>query len=35
VTGTPTFFINGTPVIGAHPIETFRDVIERALRADR
>ncbi len=31
VTGTPTFFVNGTPLIGAHPIETFREVIDEAL----
>ena len=33
VTGTPTFFVNGTPLIGAHPVETFREVIEGALKS--
>ena len=31
VTGTPTFFINGLPLIGAHPYQTFRLRIEQAL----
>jgi protein-disulfide isomerase len=31
VTGTPTFFVNGRPLIGAHPVETFREVVEEAL----
>lgn len=35
VTGTPTFFVNGRPLIGAHPVETFREVIQEALRDDR
>jgi protein-disulfide isomerase len=29
--GTPTFFINGEPVIGAQPYEKFIEVIERKL----
>jgi protein-disulfide isomerase len=35
VTGTPTFFINGRPLVGAHPVETFREVVEEALREPR
>lgn len=35
VSGTPTFFINGQPLVGAHPIETFREVIEDALKDAR
>jgi hypothetical protein len=31
VRGTPTFFINGTPVIGAVPIDVFRAVIDAKL----
>lgn len=30
--GTPTFFINGRPVIGAQPYEVFVQVIDAALR---
>ena len=29
--GTPSFFINGRPLIGAHPFETFQLVIEEEL----
>ena len=32
VRSTPTFLINGTRVIGAQPIEQFREVIDEALR---
>ncbi|GAA2810356.1 DsbA family protein [Saccharopolyspora taberi] len=32
VSSTPTFVINGEPVLGAQPIEHFVDVIERARR---
>jgi protein-disulfide isomerase len=35
VRSTPTFFINGRPLVGAQPIETFRTVIDDALRATR
>ena len=31
INGTPTFLINGRPVVGAQPIETFRSVIDDAL----
>ncbi|MDP3968870.1 MAG: thioredoxin domain-containing protein [Nocardioides sp.] len=30
VTGTPSFVINGTPVVGAQPLEVFEQVIEDA-----
>lgn len=29
--GTPTFFINGKPLVGAYPYETFKTVIEEEL----
>ena len=29
VRGTPTFFVNGTPVIGAVPVEQLRDLVEK------
>ncbi len=35
VRSTPTFLINGKPLIGAHPVENFRAVIDEALRAGR
>jgi protein-disulfide isomerase len=31
VTGTPTFFINGTPVVGAVPYSTLQGVIDKDL----
>jgi predicted DsbA family dithiol-disulfide isomerase len=31
VTGTPTFLINGRTLVGAHPVETFREIIAEAL----
>jgi protein-disulfide isomerase len=33
VRGTPTFFINGEKLVGAHPVENFRGVINEALKA--
>ena len=30
ITGTPSFLINGVPVIGAQPTEVFEDLIEEA-----
>jgi protein-disulfide isomerase len=33
ITGTPTFFINGQILVGAHPIETFIEFIDRELVA--
>jgi predicted DsbA family dithiol-disulfide isomerase len=35
VSGTPTFIINGQPLVGAQPIDTFRQVIEQALKETR
>ncbi len=32
VTGTPTFFINGTKLVGAQPFEAFKSVIDAALK---
>lgn len=32
VTGTPTFFINGRPLVGAQPYDVFAFAIEQALR---
>jgi protein-disulfide isomerase len=32
VTGTPTFFINGIPLVGAQPLSSFVRVIEAELR---
>lgn len=31
VRGTPTFFVNGRRMVGAHPIETFREAVREAL----
>lgn len=31
VRGTPTFFVNGRRLVGAHPIETFREAVQDAL----
>ena len=31
VTGTPTFFINGIPLVGAQPLEVFAEIIDREL----
>lgn len=33
VRGTPTFFINGKPLVGAQPIEAFQAAIESALNS--
>jgi protein-disulfide isomerase len=33
INGTPTFIVNGRKLVGAHPIETFRTVIDEALKA--
>ncbi len=30
VTGTPAFFVNGRPIMGAQPVDVFRKEIERA-----
>jgi len=31
VNATPTFFVNGLPLIGAQPVEAFREAIDDAL----
>ena len=33
VTGTPSFLVNGTPIVGAQPTEVFEQVIEQAAAA--
>jgi protein-disulfide isomerase len=33
ITGTPTFFINGLPLVGAQPLEVFIQVIDQELAA--
>jgi protein-disulfide isomerase len=33
ITGTPTFFINGVKLVGAHPLETFISLIDTELLA--
>ena len=35
IRSTPTFLINGKPLIGAQPIDAFRAAIDDALRARR
>lgn len=35
IRSTPTFLVNGTPLVGAHPVENFRTVIDEALRRPR
>jgi protein-disulfide isomerase len=35
VSGTPTFLVNGQPLVGAQPIETFRMLIDDALKESR
>jgi protein-disulfide isomerase len=35
VRSTPSFLINGRPLVGAHPLDTFRDAVEDALRGGR
>src|SRR5262249_9968611 len=32
VRSTPTFVVNGRVIIGTHPVETFREVIDEELR---
>ncbi len=34
LTGTPTFFINGIPLVGAQPLERFQQVIDGELQKD-
>ena len=35
VTGTPTFFINGRRLVGAQPVEAFRDAVRARSRGGR
>ncbi|MEO5822895.1 MAG: thioredoxin domain-containing protein [Vicinamibacteraceae bacterium] len=35
VDGTPTFFINGTPLVGALPLEAFTAAVDKALAAPK
>jgi protein-disulfide isomerase len=35
IRSTPTFIVNGRPLVGAHPVENFRTVIDEALRERR
>jgi protein-disulfide isomerase len=35
VRSTPSFLINGRALVGAHPLDTFRDAVEDALRGAR
>jgi len=35
VTGTPTFFINGTRLVGAQPFESFKTAIDKELKASK
>ena len=35
VRSTPTFLINGKPLVGAHPVASFRAAIDAALQAPR
>lgn len=34
VRSTPTFFVNGLPIVGAQPFEVFKDVIDRELAGE-
>jgi len=34
VRSTPTFFLNGLPIVGAQPYEVFQDIIERELAGE-
>jgi protein-disulfide isomerase len=35
VTGTPTFFINGTRLVGAQPLEAFKAAIDKELKGSK
>jgi protein-disulfide isomerase len=35
LTGTPTFLVNGNVLVGAHPIEVFREAVRDALKEAR
>ena len=34
ITGTPTFFVNGRRMVGAMPVEAFREAVRAALTED-
>jgi protein-disulfide isomerase len=34
ITGTPTFFVNGRRLVGAMPVEAFREAVRSALTED-
>ena len=34
ITGTPTFFVNGRRLVGAMPVEAFREAVRAALTED-
>ncbi len=34
VQGTPTFFINGKPLVGAQPLDAFKTAIDQALKTN-
>jgi protein-disulfide isomerase len=33
IDGTPTFFVNGTPLVGAQPLQAFAAAVDKALAA--
>jgi protein-disulfide isomerase len=35
ITATPSFVVNGRVVVGAYPVEAFRDLVNEALAAER
>jgi len=35
VTGTPTFFVNGTRLVGAQPIDAFKAIIDKELKGKK
>ena len=35
ITGTPTFFINGRPLVGAQPLQAFVTIVEVELSAQQ
>jgi protein-disulfide isomerase len=34
VRSTPTFFLNGLPIVGAQPFEVFQEVVEKELAGE-
>jgi protein-disulfide isomerase len=35
INSTPTFLVNGSPLVGAQPVEAFREAIDEALARSR